>query len=63
MGFSGARVVLLCCFLIHFAFNSDSFHLQLGGKHYYFIFLFQESLWCFIQSLDFWPIYAAIDTT
>ena len=39
MGFSGARVVLLCCFLIHFAFNSDSFHLQLEGKHYYFIFL------------------------
>ena len=30
--------MLLCCFLVHFAFNSDFVLLQLGGKYYSFVF-------------------------
>ena len=38
MAFIGARVVLLCCFLVHFAFNFDFVLLQMGGQNYSFIF-------------------------
>ena len=38
MAFKGARVVLLCCFLVHFAFKSDFVLLQLGGKYYSSLF-------------------------
>ena len=37
--FTGARVVLLCCFLVHSAFNFDFVLLQLGGTNFSFFFL------------------------
>ena len=36
--FPGARVVLLCCFLVHFALNYDFVLLQLEGKQSSFVF-------------------------
>ena len=39
MAFKGARVVLLCCFLVHFVFSFDFVLLQLGGKDSTFLFL------------------------